>query len=50
MIYTVQVTVEVCADTERLAAYYIRHALDNARKQEITYLDSEVLETREEEE
>lgn len=49
MEYIVQVTVRVCSDTVNDAHNVIRHALSHAKLAEIVYLDSEVLESMEEE-
>lgn len=45
MIYTVQVTVKVSAESTHEAYGFIRHALDHAKKAEIVHIDSEVIET-----
>lgn len=49
MEYTVQITVRVCADTVNDAHRIIKHALEHAKLAEIIYLDSEVLESKTEE-
>lgn len=49
MEYTIQVTVKVCADNVNNAHYIIKRALASAKLAEIIYLDSEVLESKEEE-
>lgn len=48
MEYTVQVTVRVFSDTVHDAHRIIKHALERAKLAEIVYLDSEVLESKEE--
>ena len=45
MTYTVLVTVQVSAESQSEAYYFIRHALAAAKKQEVTHLDAEVIET-----
>lgn len=46
MTYTVRITVEVSATSEHQAYGFIRHALDQAKKAEIVYLDAEVTQSR----
>jgi hypothetical protein len=43
MLYTVQVTLKVSAESEHEAYSFVKHALDNARKAELVYVDSEVI-------
>ena len=50
MLYEVQVIVRVSADSESEAYRFIRHALDHAKKAEITVADQEVITTYEEDE
>jgi hypothetical protein len=50
MVYTVQVIIEVSAESQQEAYNYIKHAIDHARKAELQYIDSEVIATRPEEE
>lgn len=49
MEYTVQVTVRVYSDTVNDAHRIIKHALERARLAEIIYVDSEVIESKVEE-
>lgn len=44
MLYTIQITVKVAAETEREATRYIKAALEHSRMQDIDYIDSEVIE------
>ncbi len=48
-IYTVQVTVDVAAESDREALGFIRHALVHAKLAELVYLDSEVTDDRHDE-
>ena len=43
--YTVEVTLKVWAESEHEAYGFIKHGLDCARKQELVYVDAEVIET-----
>lgn len=46
MMYTILATVEIAADSEHEAYTFLKHALSQAKKAEIVYLDAEVTEKR----
>lgn len=50
MLYTVQVIVKVSAESQHEAYGFVKHALDNAKKAELVYVDSEVIEQEVEDE